>query len=71
MPDESGMIFPSIAQLFDQTPSDDSDSNQIKPSISKSNLNRNRINIIDKRPKRKRDKIVIVQRQIVEVNRGM
>jgi len=71
VPDESGMIFPSIAQLFDQTPSDDSYSNQIKPSISKSNLNRNRINIIDKRPKRKRDKIVIVQRQIVEVNRGM
>ena len=67
VPNESGMIFPSIAQLFDQTPSDDSDSNQIKPSISKSNLNRNRINIIDKRPKRKRDKIVIVQRQIVEV----
>ena len=52
-------------------PSDDSYSNQIKPSISKSNLNRNRINIIDKRPKRKRDKLVIVQRQIVEVNRGM
>ena len=71
VPDESGMIFPNIPQLFDQTPSDDSSSNQIKPSISKSNLNRNRINIIDKRPKRKRDKLVIVQRQIVEVNRGM
>ncbi len=69
VPSENGTIFPNIAQLFDQTPSDDSYSNQIKPSISKSNLNRNRINIIDKRPKRKRDKLVIVQRQIIEVDR--
>ena len=69
VPNESGTIFPSTAQLFDEMPSEDPYGNQIKPSISKSNLNKNRINIIDKKPKKKRDKIVIIQRQIVEVGR--
>ena len=69
VPNESGTIFPSIAQLFDEMPSEDPYGNQIKPSISKYNLNKNRINIIDKKPKKKRDKIVIIQRQIVEVGR--
>lgn len=71
IPSENGTIFPSIAKLFDELPSVTSSENPIMPSISKSNLNTNRLNIIDKRPKRKKDKIVIVQRQVIEVNRGM